>query len=270
MTISRIPELSSRITALKNGEMDIVTNVPPDQLSVIDGDPKLKLADMVTPIFHVVIFNSQHPKMADPMAGPRLHFRGNHDRDHLHVADNEAVPGQALGHTTVDIGGWRLVLWRANSRIRRPARDGMHGFVLAESDLRWLTDVVRKADRPLLFLSHVPPSGHSQTSNNCFERNPQLSTYLEANRLRAVLRRSRVPVVCVAGHVHWNTLALVDGIPHLMLQSLTESFTIHPGPAAAWRLLELADPARGQTIDWRVLGQDPFAARLDAATAGRR
>lgn len=62
-TLTRIPELSARITALKNGEVDIITNVPPDQLAQIESDPKLKVEGMVTPLFHVVIFNTQHPKM---------------------------------------------------------------------------------------------------------------------------------------------------------------------------------------------------------------
>lgn len=65
VTVRRIPEMSARITALKNGEVDLVTNVPPDQLSIISGDPKLKVEGLVTPLFHVVIFNTQNPKMAD-------------------------------------------------------------------------------------------------------------------------------------------------------------------------------------------------------------
>jgi peptide/nickel transport system substrate-binding protein len=63
ITIRGIPELSSRITALKNGEVDIITNVPPDQVSIVAQDPKLRAESMVTPLFHVVIYNTQHPKM---------------------------------------------------------------------------------------------------------------------------------------------------------------------------------------------------------------
>jgi peptide/nickel transport system substrate-binding protein len=65
VTVTRIPELSGRITALKNGEVDLITNIPPDQLSVLDSDKALKVEGMVTPLFHVVIFNTQNPKMAD-------------------------------------------------------------------------------------------------------------------------------------------------------------------------------------------------------------
>lgn len=199
------------------------------------------------------------------VAGPVFHLCGNHDRDFLSVADNAAVLGQALEHQTVDIGGWRLVLWRADSRIRRAAKDGFTGFALDEADLLWLAGVVRGADRPLAIMSHVPLSGHAQTGNYYFERNPELSTYPGAERARAVLRAATVPVVCVAGHVHWNTLTVVDGIPHITAQSLTESFTTYPEPAAAWGLLEL-----GEAIDWRVFGRDPFSARLDTAATARR
>jgi peptide/nickel transport system substrate-binding protein len=63
VTMTRVPELSSRITGLKSGEFDLVTNVPPDQIELIASDPKLKVEGMVTPLFHVVIFNTKHPKM---------------------------------------------------------------------------------------------------------------------------------------------------------------------------------------------------------------
>lgn len=194
------------------------------------------------------------------IAAPRFHLCGNHDRDHLSVAENEAILRQPLGHRTIDLGDWRLVLWAADSRIHRPG-----GFILTEADLLWLAATVNAADRPLAIMSHVPLSGHAQTGNYYFERNPEFSTYPGAERARAVLRQARVPVLCLAGHVHWNTLTIVDGIPHLTLQSLTESFTTMPQPAGAWGLLEL-----GATIDWTVHGNDPFVAKLDAADTLRR
>lgn len=63
VTMRRIPELTGRITALKNGEVDLITNVPPDQIGIISTDPKLKAESAVTPLFHVVIYNTQNPKM---------------------------------------------------------------------------------------------------------------------------------------------------------------------------------------------------------------
>jgi Icc protein len=184
--------------------------------------------------------------------GMHWHINGNHDRDHLSVADNEAILGQTLGHEVVDLGGWRIVLWRADSCIRRGPDH--HGFVLAESDLVWLSHTMQSADRPCLVVSHVPVSGHSQIGNYYFQNNPASSVYPMADRARSALSLARVPVVCLSGHVHWNTVTCVDGITHLTQQSLTESFTTGGEAAGAMGILELGD-----TVRWQVAGEDPFA-----------
>lgn len=65
-TVIRIPETASRITALKTGEADIVTNIAPDQLALIDADPQLKTEGSATALFHVMIMNVNHPQLEDP------------------------------------------------------------------------------------------------------------------------------------------------------------------------------------------------------------
>lgn len=191
---------------------------------------------------------------------PRFHICGNHDRDYLSVDENAAILGQDLSSTTVDIGDWTLVIWRADAKIHRPG-----GFILPEADLLWLAGVVRNATRPLAIFSHVPVSGHSQAGNYYFQRNPEASTYpAGAERVRAILAGARVPVACFAGHVHWNTMTMVNGQPHFTLQSLTETFTTHPEPAGSYALLELSD-----RIDWTVFGKDSMRVSLDAAETAR-
>ncbi|WP_417419406.1 ABC transporter substrate-binding protein [Hoeflea sp.] len=64
--IIRIPETASRITALKTGEADIVTNIAPDQLDLINADPNLKTEGSATALFHVMIMNVNHPNLTDP------------------------------------------------------------------------------------------------------------------------------------------------------------------------------------------------------------
>lgn len=197
-------------------------------------------------------------EVAEAFAGfaqPRFHIVGNHDRDHLSVADNQAIFGQDLSHRAIDLGGWRIAFWQADSLIRRPG-----GFVYAEEDAAWLASTIETADRPLLLVSHVPVSGHSQIGNYYFEENPQHAGYPGSARLRATLRQAKVPVVWISGHVHWNTVTKVDGIPHLTLQSLTETFTTSGVASGCFGLLEL-----GERIDWRVVGSDPFAFAMDAA-----
>jgi Icc protein len=191
---------------------------------------------------------------------PVLHVNGNHDRDFLSVAENEAILGQRLDHAVVEAGDWQVVLWRADSRLHRPG-----GFILQDGDLAWLEQTLREATRPTLLASHVPLSGQGQTGNYWFERNPHLSRYDRTDSIRAALAGAAVPMVCLAGHVHWNSLTVVDAIPHITLQSLVETSTTAPAPAGAWGLLQL-----GATIDWQVFGLDPFALRLAAAATARR
>ncbi|KKC38767.1 ABC transporter substrate-binding protein [Devosia epidermidihirudinis] len=66
VTLRRIPELATRVTALANGEVDLITNVPPDQLDTIGSNPALKVVGNVTPLFHVIFFNTRNPAMANP------------------------------------------------------------------------------------------------------------------------------------------------------------------------------------------------------------
>lgn len=214
-----------------------------DRISDVDAETDRRLEAEVAEAFRAV-------------TAPIWHLCGNHDRDHLTVAENEAILGQSLGHEVHDLDGWRIALWRADSRIRRG--DEGQGFVLTEADLLWLSRTAQAADRPLLVVSHVPVSGHSQIGNYYFQNNPASSVYPMADRARAALAQARVPVVCLAGHVHWNTVTTVDGIPHLTQQSLTESFTTEGAPAGAMGLLEL-DEGR---VHWQVAGRDPFAVTL--------
>lgn len=186
---------------------------------------------------------------------PVLSVCGNHDLVHLSAEENGALLSQRMDHRLVDLDGWRIILWRAEAKL--PATGG---FRLAEGDLAWLEAAIAGSDRPMVLVSHVPLSGQAMWGNLYFERCPERAAYREQAAIRAVLAKANRPLVAVAGHVHWNSLALVDGIPHLSLQSLTESFTTDGAPAGAWARLRL-----GATIRLEVVGRDPLAVELEAA-----
>lgn len=240
--------LMARFAEWANAEMpDMVLDLG-DRISDIDEETDLRLEREVAQAFNAV-------------DAPIHHICGNHDRDHLSVAQNEEILGQRLASEVLDCGDWQIALWRADAKIcRDPER---RGFALPETDLLWLSRVMQSAQKPTLVVSHVPVSGHDQTGNYYFQRNPQFSRYPESDRARQALAQARVPVVCLSGHVHWNTVTTVDGIPHLTQQSLTESFTTQGAPAEAWGMLTLSD-----TAHWQVHGRDPFEARV-TPTAGR-
>lgn len=65
VTVTHVPEVASRLTALKTGEADLATNIAPDQLALVASDPAMKAEGMLTPLFHVMILNQNHPKLKD-------------------------------------------------------------------------------------------------------------------------------------------------------------------------------------------------------------
>jgi len=231
---------------VKDTAPDLVLDLG-DRISDVDHDTDLRLEREVAEAFKQI-------------SVPTYHINGNHDRDHLTVAENEEILGQPLLNELIDLGDWQLALWRADSKfIRDPQR---RGFDLPEPDLLWLSRTVQSLAKPTLIASHVPVSGHSQIGNYYFQRNPAFSTYPQAARVRAALAQATQPIACLAGHVHWNTVTQMDGIPHLTQQSLTESFTTQGEPAEAWGLLKLSD-----TLCWEVFGKDPLKAEVTSGVA---
>jgi 3',5'-cyclic-AMP phosphodiesterase len=233
-------------------------------------DLVLELGDRISDEDHAIDLKLEK-EVADAFAAvreaaPVMHFCGNHDRDFLSVGDNEAILDQTLRNTTLDLDDWRIVLFRADTQMRRPK-----GFDCPEHDLAWLERTLAESDRPVLVTSHVPLSGHGQSGNYYFEHTPEYSRYPQTSRLREILRGCQQPLLCVAGHVHWNTLTTVDGATHLTLQSLTESFTLSPErgmgePSGAWAMLELD----GETVSWRVHGNDKLTVELPVRQLGQR
>ena len=101
-TVVQIAETASRVTALKTGEADIITNVAPDQLSLIDNDPNMKTEGSATALFHVMIMNQNHPKLQDPRIRQAMSLAI--DRDALNEAlwlGKAVVPST---HTMAEMG----------------------------------------------------------------------------------------------------------------------------------------------------------------------
>lgn len=191
---------------------------------------------------------------------PRHHLSGNHDLALLPPEENAAVLDAPVESRSVELGDLRIVLWQPDVALTRDR--GLH---LAAGDIDCLERLLGSDDRPTLLVSHVPLSGHTQTGNYYFERNPGHATYAELPEIRRVIANAPCPVTALAGHVHWNSLATVDGTPHITMQSLTETFTTGD-PAGTTGVIEI----EGDTFRWRASGLDPFAVALPWSRAKRR
>ena len=101
--------------------------------------------------------------------------------------------------------------------------------------------------------------------NYYFEANTRFASYTNTDEIVRILRASGRVALCVAGHVHWNSITRIDGIPFVTVQSLTESFPTDGEAAGAWALLEL-----GEDLRWRTYGHDPIDVRVPLGGGNRR
>lgn len=60
-----IPELSARIAGLVSGEFDLITNVPPDQVKVLQGYSDIEARSVVLANSHVLTFDARGPQTSD-------------------------------------------------------------------------------------------------------------------------------------------------------------------------------------------------------------
>jgi Icc protein len=194
--------------------------------------------------------------------GPRLHLLGNHDVAMLTAGDNEGMIGQPVGSRSFDLGAVRIIAFQPDVHMIKPT-----GFrPVAEQDLAWLVDALRSDERPAVIASHLPFSGHAQVGNYYFENNQRFSTYPNHAEVRAAVEGTGRAAMWLSGHVHWTTLTTIQGIHHISLHSLSETFTTTPEAAAAYALLEIS----GAVFNLTVHGNEPLHVRGPFRPSGDR
>ena len=65
LTFRVIPEVAARITALVNDEVQLITNVPPDQVSTIENAGNVDVRDVPLANVHVLQYNTRNPLLDD-------------------------------------------------------------------------------------------------------------------------------------------------------------------------------------------------------------
>jgi len=189
------------------------------------------------------------------------HLIGNHDVVHLSVEEHEKILGMPLQHHSLDRQGWHLAFWNASCELHEG-----EGFRLEPDDLDWLASDLAATDLPSVVFSHMPVDTGSMVGNYYFERRfAHGEQHRNASLARDLIENSEKVIAVVSGHVHWNQLHVMDGIPHFSLQSLSETFTTHPHAAGSWALLTLGD-----TVEFEVFGRDPVMYRVPVKTASHR
>ncbi len=159
---------------------------------------------------------------------PVLHVAGNHDTINLTPAELCAMWGNTSEATySEDHGGVHFAVLRTiehrRERIEMPA-----------DQIQWLERDLAATSLPSVVLMHHPASQMRLDGNRWFDGRPHLARVVERRALRTVIENSGKVLAVFNGHVHWNHLDIIAGIPYITLQSLIENLDDDaPGRAAA-------------------------------------
>jgi 3',5'-cyclic-AMP phosphodiesterase len=166
----------------------------------------------------------------------RLDVAGNHDVVNLTSAELRAFWGlDADGplYRSLDRGGVHLV-----TLYTHETKDV--DVTIDDAQLDWLARDLAANELPVVVLMHHSASEQLLVDNRWFGKAPHIALVKQRKALRGLFESGRV-VLVVNGHVHWNHLDVIAGIPYVTVQSLIENVEDDaPGrPAAAHAVVRI-------------------------------
>lgn len=190
-----------------------------------------------------------------------VNVAGNHDTIHLSPADLLAAWGGPSGdlagrgapdergaprlYASFDRGGVHFIVLHTRERKDRDVTVG-------RAQLDWLAaDLAEAEGRPVIVLMHHSAADQDLRGNRWFEGSPHICLVRERRSIRALLEAHGSVLAVFNGHLHWNHVDVIEGIPYITLQSLIENLDDDaPGrPAAAHAVVHVTGRRVGVVIE---------------------
>lgn len=95
VVIKSIPEIATRVTALKTGEIDIICDVPAEEVKTIEADPKLKIVKKTSLYNMMLTLRKDVPPFKDNI---------NLRKAVAHAIDSRAICKEILGGYAIPVG----------------------------------------------------------------------------------------------------------------------------------------------------------------------
>jgi 3',5'-cyclic-AMP phosphodiesterase len=186
---------------------------------------------------------------------PLVNVAGNHDLVHMNREDLSRF-WQRTGplYYAFDLGGWRFVvlhtLEKQDVEVRVP-----------DTQIEWLRAELAAARTPVVVLMHHSASEQDVEDSRWWPGRAYMALVKERAELRQAFEESGRVRAVFNGHLHWNHLDVIGGIPYVTLQSLIENLDEDaPGRAAASHaVVRLSE--RRMTV--RVRGNDPARYQVE-------
>ena len=162
-------------------------------------------------------------------AAELVNVAGNHDTITLREDEVLAMWGrEGELYYALDRGGFHLVVLHTRER-----KD--HDVSLGDVQLAWLAQDLAQNPGPTIVLMHHSAADQDLTGNRWFEGSPHICLVRERRAMRRLFEDHGEVRAVFNGHLHWNHLDVINGVPYVTLQSLIENLDDDaPGrPAAA-------------------------------------
>lgn len=195
-----------------------------------------------------------------------LHVAGNHELENLSDAQIAELWGtEPPLYYCRELSGLRVVALRTETRRARDIR-------LPAEQIDWLRETLEQGTLPTIILIHHPLSEMRLEGNRWFEKAPHLARVAERKAVRQVIEESGKVVGVFNGHVHWNHVDVIRGVPYVTVQSMTENIDEDaPGrPSRAFAVVDIDPGGMLVRLEGEHRARYQFgrpAPRKDVATA---
>ncbi len=186
---------------------------------------------------------------------PLVNVAGNHDTIHLNREDlNRAWGRSGPLYYAFDAGGWHFVVLHTLERQDVEIRvDGLQ--------IEWLRADLAGGTSPTAVLMHHSASEQDVEDSRWWPGRPHMALVKERVQIRHAFEQSKRVRVVLNGHLHWNHLDVIAGIPYVTVQSLIENLDDDaPGRAAAAHAIVRLEDRR---VTVRVRGNDPARYQVE-------
>jgi Icc protein len=184
-----------------------------------------------------------------------VNVAGNHDLIHMNREDLSRF-WQRTGplYYSFDRAGWHFVVLHTLERHDDDDR-------VPDTQIAWLRDDLAAGTSPTIVLMHHSASEQDVEDSRWWPGRPHMALVKERAELRRAFEQSGRVRAVFNGHLHWNHLDLIAGIPYVTIQSPIENLDDDaPGRAAAAHAV-VALSARRMLV--HVRGNDPARYQVE-------
>lgn len=177
---------------------------------------------------------------------PILYAWGNHDLINVPAAEAREILGKTADFESFDFGGYHLIVLNSQD----PTVDKIGG-TLSDGQLDWFEQDLRAGSAPVIVFCHHPLDEQDPSRHWYFRRHPDHARARNRQRARALVARSGRVKAVFNGHMHLNTVEVIDSVPYITVMSLVDA-GITNGPSGCYAEISLADWG---TVEVKIRGQ---------------